>query len=156
MLIRCSKESQHPAEWALGLRLSSPRERERHNVTVITVGSKYYSLCSVSSSLSQENPTQPFRTLAIKWEVYILLKKASCVVYYCVCYQCVGMYPAYICVFLHEDMNSLSSHWDQCSLASSNYIVIYEALCFDIAQGRMNGAPNETRTHSCRFASQAC
>ena len=34
--------------------------------------------------------------------------------------------------------------------------VIYEALCFDVAQGRLNGAPNETRTHSCRFASQAC
>ena len=34
--------------------------------------------------------------------------------------------------------------------------VIYEALCFDAAQGRMNRAPNETRTHSCRFASQAC
>ena len=36
------------------------------------------------------------------------------------------------------------------------YIVIYEALSFDVAQGRMNGAPNETRTHSCRFARQAC
>ena len=35
-------------------------------------------------------------------------------------------------------------------------IVIYEALCFNVAQGRMNGAPNETRTHSCRCASQAC
>ena len=35
-------------------------------------------------------------------------------------------------------------------------IVIYKALCFDMAQGRMNGAPNETRTHSCRFASLAC
>ena len=35
-------------------------------------------------------------------------------------------------------------------------IVIYEALCFDVAQGRLNGAPNETRNHSCRFASQAC
>ena len=35
------------------------------------------------------------------------------------------------------------------------YIVIYQALCFDVAQGRMNGAPNETRTHSCRFASLA-
>ena len=53
MLIRCSKESQHPAEWALGLQLSSPREQERHNVTVITVGSSGCSLCSVSSSLSQ-------------------------------------------------------------------------------------------------------
>ena len=31
MLIRCSKESQHPAEWALGLRLSSPREQERQH-----------------------------------------------------------------------------------------------------------------------------
>ena len=31
-------------------------------------------------------------------------------------------------------------------------IVIYKALCFDVAQGRMN----ETRTHSCRFASLAC
>ena len=35
-------------------------------------------------------------------------------------------------------------------------IVIYKALCFDVAQGRMNGAPNETRTHSCRFARQSC
>ena len=34
--------------------------------------------------------------------------------------------------------------------------VIYKAFCFDVAQGRMNGAPNETRTHSCRFASLAC
>ena len=35
-------------------------------------------------------------------------------------------------------------------------IVIYEALCFDVAQGRMNGVPNETRTHSCWFDSLAC
>ena len=35
-------------------------------------------------------------------------------------------------------------------------IVIYEVLHFDVAQGRMNGAPNETRTHSCRFANLAC
>ena len=35
-------------------------------------------------------------------------------------------------------------------------VVIYKALCFDVAQGRMNGAPNETRTHTCRFASLAC
>ena len=35
-------------------------------------------------------------------------------------------------------------------------MVIYKALCFDVAQGRMNGAPNETRTHSCRFACLAC
>ena len=27
-----------------------------------------------------------------------------------------------------------------------NVIVIYKALCFDVAQGRMNWAPNEKRT----------
>ena len=41
-------------------------------------------------------------------------------------------------------------------LTTNTLIVIYEALCFVVAQGRMNGAPNETRTHSCRFASQGC
>ena len=76
MLIRCNKESQHPAEWALGLRLSSPREQERYNVTVITVGSKYYSLCSVSSTLLHANLEQPFRTLQIKWEVNIFYKRS--------------------------------------------------------------------------------
>ena len=27
-----------------------------------------------------------------------------------------------------------------------DYVVIYEGLHFDLAQGQMNGAPNETRT----------
>ena len=36
------------------------------------------------------------------------------------------------------------------------HIVIYKALFFNVAQGRLNGTPNETRTHSCRVASQAC
>ena len=83
LLIRCRKESHHPAEWPLDLRLSI-KEQERHNVTAISLESKYYSLCSVSSSLSHANPEQPFRTLAIKWEVNIFVKKSSCVVYYCV------------------------------------------------------------------------
>ena len=70
-------------------------------------GVKIWSLCSVSSSLSHANLEQPFWTLAIKWEVNIILKKSSCVflpaslscvVYYCVCYHCVGMYPVYICM----------------------------------------------------------
>ena len=95
-------------------------EQERHNVTVITVGSRNYSLCSVSSSLSHATLEQPIRTLAIKWEVNIFIKKSSCVVYaciwlihcvfilpscvvyYCVLIYCVSMYPAYICIFLHE------------------------------------------------------
>ena len=34
--------------------------------------------------------------------------------------------------------------------------VIYEAFCLNVAQGRMNGTPNETRTHLCGFANLAC
>ena len=30
------------------------------------------------------------------------------------------------------------------------------SFCLDVAQGHMKRAPNETQTHSCRFASQAC
>ena len=30
------------------------------------------------------------------------------------------------------------------------------SFCLDVAQGCMNGAPNETQTHSCRFGSLAC
>ena len=30
------------------------------------------------------------------------------------------------------------------------------SFCLDVAQGYMKGVPNETRTHSCRIASQSC
>ena len=30
--------------------------------------------------------------------------------------------------------------------------VIYKTFCLDVAQDPMNGVPNETRTHLCRFA----
>ena len=53
--------------------------------------------------------------------------------------------------FITQDR--LTCHWNQ---SINLIIVIYKALSFDVAQGRMNGAPNETRTHSCRFASLAC
>ena len=35
-------------------------------------------------------------------------------------------------------------------------VIIYKGLCFDLAQGQMNGAPNETHTHLCRFANLVC
>ena len=49
-------------------------QRDGHNS-----GVKIWSLCSVSSTLSHANLEQPFRTLAINWEVNIFLKKSSCV-----------------------------------------------------------------------------
>ena len=36
------------------------------------------------------------------------------------------------------------------------FMEIYKAFYLDVAQDHMKGAPNETRTHSCRFASRAC
>ena len=39
---------------------------------------------------------------------------------------------------------------------TNKFIVVHKTLCFDVAPGRMNVAPNETRTHSCRFAGLAC
>ena len=35
-------------------------------------------------------------------------------------------------------------------------VVIYLAFCLDVAQGPMNGALSETRTHSCWFAYLTC
>ena len=54
-------------------------QRDVHNS-----GVKIWSLCSVSSILSHATLQQPFRTLAIKWEVNIFLKKFSCVLHSCV------------------------------------------------------------------------
>ena len=72
MLIRCSKESHHPAEWALGLWLSSPGERERHNVDSYKFGGQNITVYVRSSAPSHtQTLSNPFRTLAIKWEVYI-------------------------------------------------------------------------------------
>ena len=51
------------------------------------------------------------------------------------------------------------SHSESAKIAVKSYTwsvlfyVIYKALCFDVAQGRMNGAPNETRTWSVLFYS---
>ena len=60
-------------------------------------------------------------------------------IYVCVC-VCVCVFVCLIYIYVHIHA----------------CIVIYKALCFDVAQGRMNWTPNENQTHSCRFASQAC
>ena len=59
-----------------------------------------------------------------------------------------------------ENRESCSLQWKGTrnrALALNNppmLVVIYQAFCLDVAQNRMNGALNETRTHSCRLASQ--
>ena len=70
------------------IRRTRKTQRDGHNS-----GVKIWSLCSVSSTLSHANLEQPFRTLAIKWEVTIIVKKSSCVVCSCVYLSaCVCLY----------------------------------------------------------------
>ena len=59
-------------------------------------------------------------------------------------------------VSLFNGISTLCRLFNAKAILLKRTVVIYKALCFDVAQGRMNGAPTETRTHSCRFASLAC
>ena len=63
---------------------------------------------------------------------------------------------AFLCISTEYSKWNAVQNLNHTSTPSQYTFVIYEALCFDVAQGRMNGAPNETRTHLCRFASLAC
>ena len=71
-------------EWTPRPLVEHLREQERHNVTVITVGSKYEVYVRSPASSHMQTLKQPFQTLAIKWEVNIFLKKSSCVLHSCV------------------------------------------------------------------------
>ena len=75
MLIRCSKESQHPAEWTPGPRLSI-WGRERHNVDGHKFGGQNITVYVRSPAPSHtQTLNNPFEPLQIKWEVNIFIKK---------------------------------------------------------------------------------
>ena len=89
---RCGKESHTRPRGPSGTLIEwTPKlgEQERHNVTVITVGSRNYSLYSVSSSLSHATLEQSFRILAIKWEVKYICKEVFLRLHSCVVSSCV-------------------------------------------------------------------
>ena len=85
-------------EWTPRPLVEHLREQERHNVTVITVGSKYEVYVRSSAPSHMQTVEQPFRTLAIKWEVNIFLKKSSCVVSSCILILHASFIPALSCV----------------------------------------------------------
>ena len=61
-------------------------------LTVITLGSKYFSYVRSPASSHSKTPHNLFVPLQIKWEVNILIKKSNCVCYSCVrLYYCVVM-----------------------------------------------------------------
>ena len=55
-----------PMEWTPRPLVEHLREQERHNVTVITVGSKYEVYARSPASSHMQTLKQPFQTLAIK------------------------------------------------------------------------------------------
>ena len=82
--------------------------------------------------------SNPFRTFAIKWEVYILLKKSSCVFSSRVClYHCVGMYPVYICIFLPESADDNIT--DVPIVLSLSQIDLFEIKSVFFKKTKMNG-----------------
>ena len=98
---RCGREShirprgasEPPDGVDPNIRRTRKTQRDGHNS-----GVKIWSLCSVSSTLLHANLEQPFRTLAINWEVNIFLKKSSCV-----------FLPS--CVFLRASVSIIESLW---------------------------------------------
>ena len=90
--------TQQKAE-SLGLRLSSPGERERHNADGHTSGGQYIAVYVRSPTPSHtQTLSSPFWTLTIKWEVHIFIKKSSLVLYHCV----VVILSAWICIWQYN------------------------------------------------------
>ena len=90
------------------------REQERHNVTVITVGSKYEVYVRSPASSHMQTLKQPFQTLAIKWEVNIFEKKSSCVFILHLNSSCVFLPSCVrlwycVVVMLHEHVNDYTT-----------------------------------------------
>ena len=102
---------------------------------------KIWSLYSVSSILSHANLEQPFRTLAIKWEVNIFLKKSSCVVCSCVYLSaCVCLYYYWVVMIRQMSIQHLSisfqtrSHRLHLSQCVHIYLSIYLSLIISIGR----------------------
>ena len=84
-LIRCNKESQHPAEWTSGPPVEHQENEKDTTLPAIKVEVKILKfLFGLQPPLTLKPWVTLFETLAIKWEVNILLKKSTCVcLYYC-------------------------------------------------------------------------
>ena len=103
MLIRCNKDvADHPAEWALGLRLSSPGERERHNADGHNSGVKILQfMCGLQFPLTVKPHTTFSNTcnkVRGKYFVKEVFLRASV-------YHCFGMHPVYIYIYIYFCMN---------------------------------------------------
>ena len=98
MLIRCSKESQHPAEWTPGPPVEHQENEKDTTLTAISLGgSKYFSYVRSPAPYHTQTLNNLFEPLQIKWEVYIFIKKSSCVcLYYC------GVMILHVCTWVNN------------------------------------------------------
>ena len=82
-------------------------------LTAITSGSKYFSNARSLAPSHTQTLSNPFRNLTnkVRGKIFykeVFLRLSVCVVYSCdfiigrLNYYCIGMYPAYICIFLHD------------------------------------------------------
>ena len=144
---RCGREghtrprepSESPDEVNPNIRRTRKTQRDGHNS-----GVKIWSLCSVSSTLSHANIEQPFRILAIKWEVNIFLKKSSCVLHSCVLPSCVFPLASlslcrcelfYIYMGMYLDVNLHMWLYNKCTPTS---IHVPKELCFVLRHNGMH------------------
>ena len=82
MLIRCSKESQHPAEWIPGPPVEHQENEKDTTLTAIRVGGQNISvLFGLQLPLTVEPHTTLSNLINKVRGTYILLKKSSCVCY---------------------------------------------------------------------------
>ena len=111
MLIRCIKKACIQ-QWTPRPLVEHLREQERHNVTVITVRSKYEVYVRSPASSHMQTLSNPFQTLQIKWEVNIFVKKSSCVFLpaslSCVVYSCVCLWCCVV-VMLNDDVDDYTT-----------------------------------------------
>ena len=111
-------------EWTPRPLVEHLREQERHNVTVITVGSKYEVYVRSPAPSHMQTLEQLFRTLAIKWEVNTLLKKSSCVFLHA--------------SFLHASVFIMVSLWccrwlyNICALFKNAFVCVCVRVCLRI------------------------
>ena len=104
---RCDRESHTRPKgpsgalmnWGPEKMLEHQKNEKDTTLTAMTVGVKILQLCSISSSLSQYNPTQTFRTLTNKVrgknivkEVFLRLYPACVFIIASVCIQHIYMY----------------------------------------------------------------
>ena len=100
MLIRSSKESLHPAEWT-----PASGEQERHNVDGNNNGVRILQFLFGLQLPLTRKPWTTFSNHCNKVRGKYFSKKSSCVFIIASVVHCVGMYPAYICIFRHESVD---------------------------------------------------